>query len=54
MAQVFDAVARANTILIDLSYDIWGYVSLGYFKQKLKDGEIGGSSTMPHKVVHRL
>ena len=49
MAQVFDAVARANTILIDLSRDIWGYVSLGYFKQKLKDGEIG-SSTMPHKV----
>jgi adenylosuccinate lyase len=42
-------VARANTILIDLSRDIWGYVSLGYFKQKLKDGEIG-SSTMPHKV----
>ena len=49
MAQMFDAVARANTILIDLSRDIWGYVSLGYFKQKLKDGEIG-SSTMPHKV----
>ena len=49
MAQVFDAVARANTILIDLSRDIWGYVSLGYFKQRLKAGEIG-SSTMPHKV----
>lgn len=49
MAELFDAVARANTILIDLSRDIWGYVSLGYFKQKLKDGEIG-SSTMPHKV----
>lgn len=49
MAQVFDAVARTNTILIDLSRDIWGYISLGYFKQKLKDGEIG-SSTMPHKV----
>ena len=49
MAQVFDAIARTNTILIDLSRDIWGYISLGYFKQKLKDGEIG-SSTMPHKV----
>lgn len=49
MAELFDAVARANTILIDLSRDIWGYVSLGYFKQKLKEGEIG-SSTMPHKV----
>ena len=49
MAELFDAVARSNTILIDLSRDIWGYVSLGYFKQRLKDGEIG-SSTMPHKV----
>jgi adenylosuccinate lyase len=49
MAELFDAVARANTILIDLSRDIWGYVSLGYFKQRLKPGEIG-SSTMPHKV----
>ena len=49
MAEPFDAVARANTILIDLSRDIWGYVSLGYFKQKLRAGEIG-SSTMPHKV----
>ena len=49
MAELFDAVARANTILVDLSRDIWGYVSLGYFKQKLKDGEVG-SSTMPHKV----
>ncbi len=49
MAEVFDAVARANTILIDFSRDIWGYVSLGYFKQRLKAGEIG-SSTMPHKV----
>jgi adenylosuccinate lyase len=49
MAELFDAVARANTILIDLSRDIWGYVSLGYFKQRLKEGEIG-SSTMPHKV----
>ncbi|MFM9879368.1 MAG: adenylosuccinate lyase [Burkholderiaceae bacterium] len=49
MAELFDALARTNTILIDLSRDIWGYVSLGYFKQRLKDGEIG-SSTMPHKV----
>ena len=49
MAELFDAVARANTILIDLSRDIWGYVSLGYFKQKLRPGEVG-SSTMPHKV----
>ncbi len=49
MAQLFDAVARANTILIDWSRDVWGYVSLGYFKQRLKAGEIG-SSTMPHKV----
>jgi len=49
MAELFDAIARANTILIDLSRDVWGYVSLGYFKQKLKEGEIG-SSTMPHKV----
>jgi adenylosuccinate lyase len=49
MAELFDAVARANTILIDLSRDIWGYVSVGYFKQRLKEGEIG-SSTMPHKV----
>ncbi len=49
MAEMFDAVARANTILIDWSRDVWGYVSLGYFKQRLKAGEIG-SSTMPHKV----
>ena len=49
MAELFDAVARTNTILIDLSRDIWGYVSLGYFKQKLREGEVG-SSTMPHKV----
>jgi len=49
MAEVFDAIARADTILIDWSRDVWGYVSLGYFKQKLKDGEVG-SSTMPHKV----
>jgi len=49
MAELFDAVARTNTILLDLNRDIWTYVSLGYFKQKLKAGEIG-SSTMPHKV----
>ena len=49
MAELFDAVARTNTILIDWSRDLWGYVSLGYFKQKLKPGEVG-SSTMPHKV----
>ena len=49
MAELFDAFARANTILLDLNRDIWSYVSLGYFKQKLKAGEIG-SSTMPHKV----
>ena len=49
MAELFDAIARTNTILIDWSRDVWGYVSLGYFKQRLKAGEIG-SSTMPHKV----
>ncbi len=49
MAELFDAVTRTNTILIDWSRDVWGYVSLGYFKQRTKDGEIG-SSTMPHKV----
>ena len=49
MAALYDAFARANTILIDFNRDIWGYVSLGYFKQRLKDGEVG-SSTMPHKV----
>ena len=49
MAELFDAMARANTILIDLNRDLWGYISLGYFRQKLKEGEIG-SSTMPHKV----
>jgi adenylosuccinate lyase len=49
MAELFDAFARANTILLDLDRDIWSYVSLGYFKQKTKAGEIG-SSTMPHKV----
>ena len=49
IAQLSDALARFNTILIDLNRDVWGYISLGYFKQKLKEGEIG-SSTMPHKV----
>ncbi len=49
LAELFDAVARCNTILIDWSRDVWGYVSLGYFKQRLAKGEIG-SSTMPHKV----
>lgn len=49
MAELFDAVARANTVLLDLNRDIWGYISLGYFKQRTKAGEIG-SSTMPHKV----
>jgi adenylosuccinate lyase len=49
MAELFDAIARANTILIDWARDVWGYVSLGYFKQRLKEGEVG-SSTMPHKV----
>jgi adenylosuccinate lyase len=49
MAELFDAMARVNTILIDFSRDVWGYVSLGYFKQRLREGEVG-SSTMPHKV----
>ncbi|MEY2892143.1 MAG: hypothetical protein RJA98_2051 [Pseudomonadota bacterium] len=49
MAELFDAVTRLDTILIDWSRDVWGYISLGYFKQRLKAGEIG-SSTMPHKV----
>ena len=49
MAELFDAIARANTVLIDLDRDVWGYVSIGYFRQKVKEGEVG-SSTMPHKV----
>jgi adenylosuccinate lyase len=49
MAELFDAVTRVNTILIDFSRDVWGYISLGYFKQRTKAGEVG-SSTMPHKV----
>jgi adenylosuccinate lyase len=49
MAELFDAIARANTILIDWSRDVWGYIGLGYFKQRTVEGEVG-SSTMPHKV----
>ena len=49
MAELFDAIARANTILIDLDRDVWGYISLGYFRQRVREGEVG-SSTMPHKV----
>jgi adenylosuccinate lyase len=49
MAELYDAMARINTILIDVDRDIWGYISLGYFKQKVVVGEVG-SSTMPHKV----
>ncbi|MGE5338878.1 MAG: adenylosuccinate lyase [Gemmatimonadota bacterium] len=49
MAELFDAIARANTVLLDFDRDMWGYIALGYFKQKLRKGEVG-SSTMPHKV----
>ncbi len=49
MAELFDALARLNTVLIDLDRDVWTYISLGYFRQKVKEGEVG-SSTMPHKV----
>ena len=49
LAQLFDAIARANSVLIDFDRNVWGYISLGYFKQKTKEGEVG-SSTMPHKV----
>ena len=49
IAEYCDALARANTILIDLDRDVWGYVSLGYFRQRMREGEVG-SSTMPHKV----
>jgi adenylosuccinate lyase len=49
LAEAFDALARLNTILVDLDRDVWGYISLGYFRQKVKAGEVG-SSTMPHKV----
>ncbi|HJW81742.1 MAG TPA: adenylosuccinate lyase [Acidiferrobacterales bacterium] len=49
MAELFHALSRFNTILLDFNRDLWGYISLGYFRQKVKDGEVG-SSTMPHKV----
>lgn len=49
IAELFDAIVRLNTILIDFNRDVWGYISLGYFKQKTVAGEVG-SSTMPHKV----
>jgi adenylosuccinate lyase len=49
VAELLDAYARANSILLDLDRDLWGYISLGYFRQKVKQGEVG-SSTMPHKV----
>ncbi|OYY54342.1 MAG: adenylosuccinate lyase [Halothiobacillus sp. 28-55-5] len=49
MAELYDALSRINTILIDLNRDVWGYISMGYFKQKVKEGEVG-SSTIPHKV----
>ena len=49
MAEYFDALARFNTVMIDACRDIWGYISLGYFRQKTSSGEVG-SSTMPHKV----
>jgi len=49
IAELFDACARVNTVLIDLDRDAWGYISLGYFRQKVKEGEVG-SSVMPHKV----
>jgi adenylosuccinate lyase len=49
MAELFDAIARANTVLIDLNRDMWGYISLGYFRQRVAPGQVG-SSTMPHKV----
>jgi adenylosuccinate lyase len=49
IAELFDAYAGFNTVLLDLDRDVWGYISVGYFRQKLKEGEVG-SSTMPHKV----
>ena len=49
IAELFDACAGLNTVLLDLNRDVWGYISIGYFKQKIKEGEVG-SSTMPHKV----
>jgi len=49
MAELFDAIVRANTVVLDLDRDLWGYIALGYFRQRLREGEVG-SSTMPHKV----
>ena len=49
MAELFDAIARFNTVLLDLCRDLWGYIALGYFRQRMQAGEVG-SSTMPHKV----
>ncbi|MEM7692666.1 MAG: lyase family protein [Pseudomonadota bacterium] len=49
IAELFDAIAGVNTVLLDFARDIWGYISLGYFKQRLIEGEVG-SSTMPHKI----
>jgi len=49
MAELFDAIARANTVVLDLDRDLWGYIALGYFRQRPREGEVG-SSTMPHKV----
>jgi len=49
MAELFDAIGRANTVVLDLDRDLWGYIALGYFRQRLREGEVG-SSTMPHKV----
>ena len=49
IAELLDAIARTNTVLVDLDRDVWGYVSLGYFRQRMQEGEVG-SSTMPHKV----
>jgi adenylosuccinate lyase len=49
IAELFDAIARANTVLLDLDRDLWGYIALGYFRQKTNEREVG-SSTMPHKV----
>ena len=49
LAELFDAFAGLNTVLLDLDRDVWGYISIGYFKQRVKEGEVG-SSTMPHKV----
>ncbi len=53
IAELFDAVARFNNILLDFDRDVWGYISLAYFTQKVVEGEVG-SSTMPHKVCHNV